>query len=112
MAKRVSVVLAVMLLLVFGAGLALLSVSEVQQTGTTAGVNYTFTSGGFRNTSFTALPAGFRHVSSSWLGTSKLDVTCNAGQLTINGQPAGAVRAGDTLAVTSDQQVLVNGTPR
>jgi hypothetical protein len=86
--------------------------SEANFTGTTSGISYSFTSGGFRNYSFTPLPSGFRYVSSNWLGTSKIDLTVAGGLLTINDQRIGTLTSGDRLEVASDQHVWVNGTMR
>jgi hypothetical protein len=111
MGKRILAVVAAAILLAFVGLIALTATAEVTQSGTASGVQYSFSSGGFRNTSFTPSPTGFQFISSSWFGTSKLDITCNAGRLSVNGRPASTVRQGDYLSVSSDQRVLLNGAP-
>jgi hypothetical protein len=82
--------------------------SETDFTGATSGISYSFTSGGFRNYSFTPLPSGFRYVSSNWLGASKIELTVTGGLLTVNDQRIGTLTSGDRLEVVSDQSVWVN----
>jgi hypothetical protein len=89
-----------------------LSHSETQLTGAAGGVSYSIRSGAFRNYSWMPLPGGFRFVSSSWIGTSSIELSLVNGALSMNGEPLGTLKNGDRLEVASDQHVLVNGTPR
>ena len=112
MSRRGRLILGSGLLLLIAGAIALLATSEVTQTGSVSGLNYSITAGGLQNTSFASLPGGFQYVSTNWIGASKFEVLCSTGKLSINGHPAGTVVPGDTVTLTAGRQVLVNGQLR
>ena len=101
---------AIVLCVLISSVLTSVAMSEVQATGTAAGIRYTFAHTGFQGYSFATSPTGFRYEQRSWfgLGRPSLEVAVEKGRVLINRTDCGPIKAGERLVVTTDNRVLVN----